>query len=407
MNISLIDKNIIKSNYFWLNPLIIFNIAIIGIFTLYSFRWSDLLPKLSIDLIIFFLIVFFFNIVLAYYISIKISTKIIQVKNPSFSLKTLLVVTFALVLCFIWDYFKNDGIPLLKMFFSDQKYDYRNIVFTEIFSALYKTFSIAFAIIIFNDFLNFRKPIYLIIISIILINWAFFISRGVIILIVLTFLFQYLNVIKFTFKKIIIGFAIFVMCSYLFGYFGNIRETAKVDKEKYLSFVEISKVNQNYPKYLPFEFLWIYQYLTTPLANFQVTVNSYNGQKDIKNLILSECLPETVSKRIYSLLNYSTETEIATISKHFTVGTIFAKSFVFAGWLGASILYFTFVFFLGLPILIANKYFDRKWVSIVIPFIIVLSALSLFDNFIANSISAFVIFWFFFFAYIENKRLPL
>jgi hypothetical protein len=176
-------------------------------------------------------------------------------------------------------------------------------------------------------------------------------------------------------KKIkikVIGFLIVlvVFLFYLFGVLGNYRVT-RTPSNSY--FLEISNASEKFiESKIPKEFIWSYIYISSPLANLQSNINKEAHQKNqVKNFILTELIPDFLSKRIAPLI-HAERAELKNISPFLTVGTFYARSFVLLGWAGIIIMFiFNSAFvFIYIILLRKNNIYYVTGISILCTFVI-------------------------------------
>jgi hypothetical protein len=91
---------------------------------------------------------------------------------------------------------------------------------------------------------------------------------------------------------------------------------------------------------IPKEFFWPYFYISSPLANLQVNITTYDVRPITPTRILeyinNELLFESFSKRINKLFGVEREKENV-IKDPFNVSTVYSRSYSYLGWIGMTI----------------------------------------------------------------------
>jgi len=178
-------------------------------------------------------------------------------------------------------------------------------------------------------------------------------NRGMFLLILSSSLFVYLfSIRKLRFKFIVIGVFLILTLFYLFGLTGNIRVSHQAGRTENITSSDIiftiGDAKDSFRESLiPEEFFWAYLYISSPLANLQKTISKSNSvDLNFGRLLLfinSEILPDFVSKRISRFLGIE-KINIKQITPALTVGTVYARSYVYLNWLGLVLMFsFTMV----------------------------------------------------------------
>jgi oligosaccharide repeat unit polymerase len=119
----------------------------------------------------------------------------------------------------------------------------------------------------------------------------------------------------------------------IFGVIGDLRSGAE-------AFLALAQPSENFPKWMPSGFLWVYMYLTTPLNNLQFDVN-----KEMISYDLS--FPNTLSllfpSVIRNVLFDNSSAEDTLVTQAFNVGTAFQGPYLDCGRFGI----FVFGFVVG------------------------------------------------------------
>jgi hypothetical protein len=201
-----------------------------------------------------------------------------------------------------------------------------------------------------------QKKIYLFIVVSILVNDVLIGSRGMFIFGLLIILFIQTSFIKkFTIKHIIWSVVLILFVGFGFGLMGNYRSAR--GNEKYV--LDIFGANERfYNANVSSAYLWIYVYISSPLANLQKTINDNpETQNDVISLIIYDILNEVISKRIdytadHSSINYK-------VAPYLTVGSIYFNPYNRMGWLGMFIIFLfmiVYIFFYRFLLILFPKF---------------------------------------------------
>ncbi|MFN3068178.1 hypothetical protein ACKWMY_08670 [Serratia sp. J2] len=162
---------------------------------------------------------------------------------------------------------------------------------------------------------------------------------------VLNYFLLYALYCKINLKRIIKVLLFVIGLLYLFGVAGDLRSKAQTGDNDF----SISNIMNSTQASLEFQnntylspLYWAYLYLSSPVANFQNTVDLNYTHSEIDGslkFIVYEILPDIAGKRIATLGGYDEEySPLSRVVDFLTVGTIFADSFIFIGWYGPLIL---------------------------------------------------------------------
>jgi hypothetical protein len=320
------------------NPFFVYVASFGAVIAIYQLGWSDIYPKLSWDLLLFFALTFLAAFLLARLIEPFVSGTHEYTPGLLSEYATLFVIA-----TFVGEIALAGGIPLLFVIHGAKFYEIEaNATHLHAF-----TFWSVFSAIRFADFLYSRRYRYMIEAALPVIFYVLLVYRGPAIMCVLSWMFIF--VIRHNgLKRAHIAWAAvgLVSVAYINGLIGDIRspgqETAGAPSASF----------QN--SGIPRTYFWTYLYVTSPLANFQLSVDKLPpGQGTALEFIASDLLPDTISKRILPLLNdtilsgtgnlvsrdalYSwTQPQI---SRGINISTLFGRSYGFFGWIGPVIMF--------------------------------------------------------------------
>lgn len=353
-----------------LNVFYLYALIWIVILILYSLGWSDMCISLSGEISSFIIIMIITSLIIGYkkrrifrfdYIS----------KNPHNSY----LITFVLLFLYIINFIYGKSIPLLVVLKG-------NSLASSNFKALPLFFivsgiSMLYCYYLFYLFLIFKKKSLLMELFIINSMFILLYQRQYIMFLlvgyVLLFLSYFFGKTKKISKRIIV--VLFVFCIgfvglYFFGIMGNMRYGIW-DKNDSSMIVELGKINQKYPSWLPKEYAWSYIYLVSPLANFQ---HNYILSSDSLNILgmLHELLPNYFSK----YLSLPTSDNLLLVDG-LTVCTAYSSSLRYFGILGP---YIVFSIEVLLLLLVINMYRETVYKTPVLIGLSYFFLMSFFDN---------------------------
>ncbi len=318
----------------------------------YALGWSDLFPPLSVQLLLFLLLTIILHMAFSYHWK----QNIIVFKSSDNSFFNPVIIT--LLICALWtaDFIYEGGVPLIKILFK-QPYNYRlfGVPSLHVFTV---TFSSFFTVYLFTLFVSSRQRIYL---YLYLVNIVFAIliyNRGMFIFNIVSTAFVYFLSSPFlTWKRVSFLFTIFFLVVFLFGLMGSLRVSFEA-KRKYDSniFLNIGKASANFREsWIPKDFFWGYVYLSSPVANLQQNINTFDVPPfSISRMVQhlhNEMLFDFISKRINRILGMERERENTIPGRPFNVSTVYSRSFSYQGWTG---MFMIGAFVLTLPLLYAK-----------------------------------------------------
>lgn len=185
---------------------------------------------------------------------------------------------------------------------------------------------------------------------------------------------------KIKIRHILIALAIILVGLFGFGAIGNMRQGYAWNDNSYIE--EIGEY-QEWPVFIPKQYMWAYSYITTSLANLAYNMQMGATEEHSVKGVLLELVPDTVSKRFADEEVVDDADHKYLIKSTFTTSTGFFGSYLNGGYIG---MYVIFAYMMGLGILgvsISDKLKNR---SVFVIFAAILSAayiFMLFDNMFA------------------------
>jgi hypothetical protein len=176
--------------------------------------------------------------------------------------------------------------------------------------------------------------------------------------------FLYLLCLKeIQYKRLLLFVPLVIVLFYFFGVVGTARVSFE-SKTRYdqNSFLDNGRATAQFRSSLvPKEFFWPYIYISSPVANLQVNINTYPVKpitlRRVLEYINNEWLFESLSKRVNNLLGVEREKE-NTIKNPFNVSTVYCRSYSYLGWPGIFAMgFFVLIIPVGyLKIIVNNPY---------------------------------------------------
>ncbi len=391
-----------------INPYTSYILGFIFSLAVYQLGWSEVYPSLSISLIGFLIATMIAHFVLSRWWA---RNKLAESKPTEASVHPKLnpwLVTIFLYVCWSADFIHEGGIPLVKMILN-KPYDYRAFgvpslhVFTVTISSFYCIYLFHFFLITKNRTLLFLYVVNMA--SAILIY-----SRAILCINLASSLFLYfLCLEKIPYKKLLLSVPMMVILLYLFGVTGTVRVSfeAKTDYDRN-SFLDNGRATTQFRNSsIPKEFFWPYIYISSPVANLQVNINTYPVQPiTIQRVLLyinNEWLFESLSKRINRIVGVEREKENI-IKDPFNASTVYCRSFSYLGWIGIIAMG---MFVLVLPYVYIKLTISNPYQTISVAILCTIYLLLAFDNTIRFMGLGFQLVYPLVFPLVENRLSKL
>jgi oligosaccharide repeat unit polymerase len=369
------------------NPYYIYIYSFMIVVIVYCFGWSDIFPEMKNNLILFLLFTFNISFFMGLYIRRKKLVSFYKIENRKSNIINLILVL--LVLCYCVEFLYHKSIPLLGLFNRHNDLNYQEFGIPT-FHVFLVTFNSFFSVYLFHLFLSTysRKILFNFLFTII--PSVLIVNRGMLLIIITSCLFLYLIKLDRLKVKTIMKLTIAsVIVLYLFGVFGNMRVNNSYgrNQDPFDSTVILtvgSASNEFRESIIPNPFFWGYLYIASPMANLQYTINNNIGEFNVVNMLYyinNELVFDFIGKRINNayLIN---PPKISQISPELTVGTLYARSYVFLGWLGP-ILTFLYLIITSFFYLVILKKIESPY---YLTGVAIMSSLFLFSTF-TNMIS--------------------
>jgi hypothetical protein len=305
------------------NPFIVYILSFGGVLAVYQLGWSEVYPKLSFDLLIFFGGTFYVSLLLALVVSgtVRETSEHQPGQLPKYTLVLLLA-------CFAADLIYTGGIPLILV--ARGQFDYAGedlgVPHLHVFTV---TMASGFSTIRFADYLYSKRLRYLAEAFIPFVYLILIFYRGPILVCLVSWAFVFLikrGRLGALRGSVIVVIALVVL--HLFGLLGNLREGEGAIEA-------LGKPSEAFQSSaIPKTYFWTYIYLTSPMANLQLAVDTPTlGEGNAAVFAVSEMLPDFVSKRILPLLD-AEQVKAPEVSRGLSVAGLYGRSYVYEGWIG-------------------------------------------------------------------------
>jgi len=320
---------------------------------MYSLHYAGFMPALSSDLFIFLLcFIILFGLTSFFLYKINFTAKFTTPVNINYTL--LLIVNSILYL----PNFAYSGIPAL----SGVRNDTFGIPGVMVFATSFNGFT---CVCCYYMFLTTRKKRLLLYCAYCLLLFFLVISRGFIMMTLVTMFFLWLNVKTpaLTPFKIIVIIVCIIGALYAFGVAGNIRtrdalaelssphhpEDANIEYSNEPIF-EIGDPQGPFKNKIPGEFFWSYLYLTSPLGNLQYNINISHRpmtEDSFWSMAINETTFDFIAKRYNKRIKGYERKTPELLIENLTVSTTLAGSYAVASWWG---MFYVMIFYWLLPI---------------------------------------------------------
>lgn len=335
-----------------INPYSLFSFSYILVILLYELKWSDSFTNLGIVFSIFvFINIMFFTIFSILYTKIGFKPK--KEIHFKYSPKYKYFVFVIVLGCLIDGYFSG-GFPI-----------FGNVAYTEygvkIFHPVLQFVTVLFSYILFETFLE-EKSHKITLISmyiIILIPFVLAVSRGMLIMTLVTAFFIFIQKRRFRLKHFFLVFVVGIAGIVVFGVVGNLRLNQQVGQHTSVSsamdsslILQIGDSSNSFAgSKIPKTFFWTYLYTVSPLANLKTTINNNSNlnSNGIVEFAITQWMPDYFSSRIYPQYKseISSNAPNTRINSNLTASTVYQGSFLLFGWTGMLL---TFIFILVFPL---------------------------------------------------------
>lgn len=319
-----------------LNFCYIYSIIWTVVLVLYSLHWSDLCYPIDTGLLLFFVSTIIVSFLVGYlFRSLFKFEKMAVYPNRGYSITTVIIL-----ICF-FEYFYCGQIPFFAILMGTHGYtDFTGI---PTIHTIVNTFSSFYAQYLFYLIICFpekRKQLITEYASILIVAFLFQFNRGQL----LINLFISVSMLlaarqKSIGVKQILWFLAFILITlYIFGGLGNLRSGYSWGDSSYIS--NLGWFNNNYPTWLPEQFMWSYSYITSPLVNVNYNVCSQYTSPSVFGTLIS-ILPDFIAKRLFPA--YFLNSPLLEVD-YFTAVSAFANAYLWGDYLGLVFFFIILIF---------------------------------------------------------------
>ena len=314
---------------------------------LYEFRASDLYPALSPQMLQFLLFTGVCSLFLCFFVPLPILKNAVSVPTIShLSLKKIKYIVAVIYIGLLVECLYAGKIPLLAVFL-ENGYLYTQFGIPT-FHVLFLTFTSFYTVLLFYVFLSKKEKSILKYIALLFLVPVLIVNRGTLTMNILTCGIIFVSVYKdWTVRKLLYCASAILLMFFVFGVAGNIRSIHLPEQDRNAGYssnyiLNIGKANSAFKSsIIPDEFFWTYLYISSPLANFQNTVNENKvvfAYENLPKMVIAEMLPDYISKRVAPLFDLQKE-KATLISRYLTTSSYYTGSYMYLGWTGPLILY--------------------------------------------------------------------
>ena len=340
------------------------------ILILYSLGWSDINKPLSSDTIIIVLFVSLLSFIISFF-----------VKNPNFSFSKVnscscVVITIGIFFLYILNFAYAGYVPLIGILSGSAEYvEFPGIPF--VYAFLF-TFAFFYFFVVSYYYFSTRKLKYALCSLIILACFLLTYSRSSLVFalcgdLLMIILINFKKIKQSSFKKKTLRFTLIIIflfaIGFLFGCLGNSRHGSNWND---YSYIEKLGNFSYFPSFLPKQFMWLYLYLTTPLANFNLNVLNSNFSFNSSGLFCC-FIPEFLSKRFFPDLVSETIGQAELVVTYFNAQSLFSDFYFNFGLVGCYIVAILTLFIF----LIVSRIYSAYRITNPVPIILVTISLIL------------------------------
>ena len=358
------------------NPFFIYVFALFGALLFYKLEWIEY-PELGRELNLFLCFSIVLSLVLGIFVKrIPYAEKKIQGIDL---FKVLLILVAISFVGFAATYINAGKVPLFYILWGKENYIYNQDLNTiKYFTTIIKALSGLVLVSSFSLFFHLKDKRFLLLAFGAFLLVLSYGSRAYAMLVMIPSFLLFFKNVKLNIKWFLIVVIAAICLIFLFGYYGNNRNSAK-ERNDYSLYDEMDI--KNYPQWLHEDFTWFYLYYTSPLAKFQYVIQDVDSKEftsDCKTLFFREFVDNTVARRIYK--DFESKVRVSSLGfPEYFVGTAFDDVYLYGKWVGVV----TYLFYLfGVVYLLI--YFAKRQVGFISDSIIaVLSTaliLSIFEN---------------------------
>lgn len=371
------------------NPFFVYITIFGSALLVYQFGWSSIYPEMSESVLWFFLATFLFA-GLAGIVAMPILQRMPEHTPdalPSW-------MGWALFAGFVADIVYTGGVPLWLLA-TGADYKYTEFGIPTLHVAIV-TFGGTFAAVRFADYLYSKDRRYMLQACMPLVYDILIVNRGAALLVLVSFTFiLIIKRRKIGARLALSGVVVLSATLFIFGLIGDMRSGDNAIEE-------VGQPTEQFTESgIPKTYFWSYVYLTSPIANFVKTVEETPlDDPFIGEFLVSELLPDFISKRVLPLFGAEDRIDFDQISPALNVGTVFARSYVYAAWFGVAAMAAMLFAFIMFYLLVMSM------TAYAVPALALLNTLvvfCVFDNMVAFTGMSLQLAWLMFIPFVRRK----
>lgn len=393
------------------NPFFLFIAAFLIVILSFLFGWSGIYPNLTTSTLLFFGVVFILAGILGYFLYRSKSVKFSKVTSNT----NIVLLVILVLLGTLFEGIYNKGFPLFMMLRGyDSGYTEFGVPVLHVFLLTFTAFLTTY---LFHLMLSEKRKgrfryAFLFLLS--CIPYVLEVNRGMFMMVALNcvtifllYIWKYLNI-----GSIICAIAAGLIFLFLFGVMGNARvNTSYQNGRSPFDSAAIMQIGGATDKFkeskLPKEFFWAYIYASSPLANFQKTVDlnkSANSDmnfstENANRLVIGELLPDFISKRAL-ITDEKKKIKIGQITPELNVGTALSRPYILFGWSGV-IIYIIAIFLIAYLYLYLLFKMNSKFFVVGLSVVNTIFILTIYSNMISATGMSFQLIYPLIFSFIN------
>jgi hypothetical protein len=380
------------------NPYIVYGLGFFLTILMYTLHWSNLYPRLSVQLFLFVTVTSLISALAGLLFHKK---NYLSYKEVYYSSGTLWIVTIIIIISYFIECAYMGVIPIIEIW-NSTGYDYRTFGIPT-FHVVLVTFNSFWAVFMFHNYISQKKRHLLLCYILSLLPAILIFNRAMLMLNLASSFFVLFMATKHLKKLIIKVFIIVIVVLFLFGLAGNIRLSGAQSVNNII--LQLGDATQEFRESaVPKEFFWAYLYITSPIANFQQTINDHHitpfSFQKFGTFINRSFLPDFIWKR--NVFFIEPVEHVDQISISFTVGSVYGTSYAYMGWWGIVLMFF---YIIGFNLFVMVSLAKRSIFFVTgIAILDCIMLLSIFDNMFSFSGLSMQLFYPVLFSLFSNVR---
>lgn len=371
------------------NPLYMYALMFFIAIVIYEFGWSTFYPNLTIDTLCFIIFTIFIAISFGYlYGHLDSNNKKINCMQ-TIKIYKICIIFSGIFFGMICEAIYSGGFPLFSP---------GTVIYAEFgiptFHVIWMALKDFFVLTTYMIYLKGRRKVILLICVMTLFLDFLIVNRADFLYLLMAMLIIYVmerKVAIFNVKKSVLLAIACLFIFYIFGVLGNYRSVVAFGGEYSNDFIlSVGQASNNFKdSIIPGEFFWSYLYISSPLANFQHTIDMNNPNvdyllslRDLISVLGYSVVPDFLSKRLMPWMGYdNVETEL--LVDNLNVCTMYNQSYLFMGYIGCILQFLSLVLFFFLIKFFCRKNTDLQIISNAV--LVVMGAFSIFNNMLVFS----------------------